>query len=109
MSAMRIFPTAVSNYYAFDSGRYVKKDTLEVGKGYWVKFDRRQTVTVGGLPVIAPVPVKKGWNIIGPYDFPVDLSLITTEPPNILVSSFFGYADTTGYYRASVLLPGKGY
>jgi len=51
--------------------------------------------------------VKNGWNIIGPYDWPVPVSGITTTPNGILNSQFYEYDN--GYIIPSSLSPGNGY
>jgi hypothetical protein len=107
MTGTTLFPTSISPFYAYNSG-YNQVTTLENGKGYWVKFDGNQSVTITGNYVNGnEVSVVQGWNLIGPFAYDVVVSGITTVPPNILSSPFYGYDG--GYTIPAALLPGKGY
>ncbi|MCX8009753.1 MAG: T9SS type A sorting domain-containing protein, partial [Ignavibacteria bacterium] len=47
------------------------------------------------------------WNIIGPFDIDVAVSGITSTPPGIIASNFYGFNN--GYFNATTLSMGKGY
>lgn len=107
IAGINLFPTAISPFYAYNAG-YNQVTTLENGKGYWAKFDSNQSVTITGNYVTGyEVSVVQGWNLIGPFAYNVVVSGITTVPPNILSSPFYGYEG--GYIIPTTLLPGKGY
>jgi hypothetical protein len=107
MTGTTLFPTAISPFYGYNAG-YNQVTTLENGKGYWVKFDGSQSVTITGNCVSGnEVSVVQGWNLIGPFAYEVIVPGITTVPPNILSSPFYGYDG--GYTIPVTLLPGKGY
>jgi hypothetical protein len=107
MTGNSLFPTAISPFYSYNAG-YNQVTTLENGKGYWAKFDNSQSVTITGNYVTGnEVSVVQGWNLIGPFAYNVVVSGITTVPPNILSSPFYGYEG--GYTIPTLLLPGKGY
>lgn len=107
MTGTSLFPTAISPFYSYNAG-YNQVTTLENGKGYWAKFDSSQSVTISGNYVTGnEVSVVQGWNLIGPFAYDVVVSGITTVPPNILSSPFYGYEG--GYIIPTTLLPGKGY
>jgi hypothetical protein len=107
MTGTFLFPTAISPFYAYNSG-YNQVTSLENGKAYWAKFDSSQTVTITGNYVTGnEISVVQGWNLIGPFAYNVNVSGITTIPPNILSSPFYGYDG--GYNIPTSLLPGKGY
>jgi hypothetical protein len=53
------------------------------------------------------IPVNQGWNLIGPFAFDVQAVNISTIPPGIIASPFYGYK--AGYTSADTLKPGKGY
>ncbi|GJQ63384.1 MAG: hypothetical protein SCALA702_24370 [Melioribacteraceae bacterium] len=97
---------AISNAFAFDNG-YQTADELEVGQGYWVKFDDTFLFNVDGMAYIEPIPVSEGWNLVGPFYYDVDVAEVTTEPAGIITGNFFGYEE--GYNNASTLNPGNGY
>lgn len=107
MNGEVLFPTAVSSFYTYNNG-YVQIDLLENSKGYWVKFNYIQNINiVGNLVNSDQVLVSQGWNLIGVYNYPICVNNIITNPPNILISPFYGY--NSGYQLADSLLPGKGY
>jgi hypothetical protein len=107
MTGINLFPTAISPFYDYNAG-YNQVTTLENGKGYWAKFDSSQTVTITGYYVpVTEISVVQGWNLIGPFEYDVVVSGLTTSPPNILSSPFYGYEG--GYIIPTTLLPGKGY
>jgi len=106
MSTTTLFPDAASPAYYFTNG-YQTASTLQNGKGYWVKFNSINGYLIEGSTVNDPVALQEGWNIIGPYDKAVTVSNITTNPPSLLESTFFGFS--TSYFVSSQLLPGKGY
>jgi len=107
MTGTTLFPEAISPFYSYNSG-YSQVTTLENGKGYWAKFDSSQSVTISGTYVSGnEISVVQGWNLIGPFAYNVVVSGITTVPPNILSSPFYGYEG--GYIIPTTLLPGKGY
>lgn len=107
MSASVLFPSAETSFYFFENN-YNQVSTLENGKGYWAKFDGSQSVTITGSIVNATsINVNQGWNMIGPFSNPIPVSSITTSPPNIIASSFWGYNN--GYNEVLILQPGKGY
>lgn len=109
MTKNDLFPTANSPAYAFSQSiGYYRVDTLINSKGYWLKFPSSQQVTICGLPVESNyIGVNEGWNIIGAYDNDINVSSLSTDPPNIIQSYFFGY--NSGYFIAEQLQKGKGY
>lgn len=102
-----IFPTSSSPAYKY-SNSYNNVDTIENGKGYWLKFNTQETVTFSGDIVNRDTfTVVAGWNLIGSISKPVSTSLIKSEPSNIIASHFFGYNG--GYQVSDQIYPGKGY
>ena len=106
MSLSNLFPTATSLAYGFE-GSYVTEDTLVGGKGYWLKFDGNQQVRIYGSRMGDTVLLETGWNMFGVYEEDISISQITSTPPGIVATYFFGYND--GYYIADTLKSGKGY
>ena len=107
MSASELFPTAISPFYSFTT-TYYQVSVLENGKGYWAKFNGNQDIIIAGENLGSnEIIVNQGWNLIGPFSYDVNIENLTTNPPNIIVSSFYGYDG--GYINSSILKPGKGY
>ena len=102
-----IFPGSNSFAYTYQNG-YQRNDTLELGKGYWLKFPVAQNVTIQGLNFNElSVPIKAGWNLIGGLNGIVPVNSVQTNPPNILVSPFYEYSS--GYQISNQIVKGKGY
>lgn len=102
-----LFPTSTSSAFLFDEG-YVPQDTLIPGIGYWLKFSGAQTIPLTGKPLlIDSIDVVEGWNLIGSISAPLPVSSVTSDPPSIIASSFYGFAN--GYYTIQTIEPGFGY
>jgi|GEM_PF-1346200 len=103
-----LFPTAISNSFAYLDGGYAAKETLQNGLGYWVKFAAEQYKSIlGGAINADSVQVIKGWNLIGSISQPVSVASITSEPPGIVTSDFFSYSQS--YQSADTIYPARGY
>ncbi|MDP2209925.1 MAG: choice-of-anchor D domain-containing protein [Bacteroidota bacterium] len=104
-----LFPDASSAAFGFE-GRYRDFQTLENGKGYWIKFLSEHTVPIRGIPIIEDtIDVFEKWNIIGSNTYPVAISDLVTVPPLTILSNFFGYKNVSGYFNPDTLVPGNGY
>lgn len=102
-----LFPTSVSNAFAYDAG-YVASPMLENGKGYWLKFDGLQTVSVtGGLLTEDTVDVVAGWNMVGSIGVSITAASVGSIPGGLVSSAFFGFSN--GYSASTNIDPGKGY
>lgn len=102
-----LFPTAISYAYGYDQG-YIVKDTLEVGKGYWLKFNSPQNHLIQGQQLTQlQIPLKQGWNLIGTLANTIPVNSITTVPPDIIASPFYEYSGS--YSPVENLQKGKGY
>jgi hypothetical protein len=106
-SKTTLYPTASSDAYAFASG-YVERDVLANGVGYWLKFSSAQNVSLTGYALqTATIAVTTGWNMVGSIGVAVSVAQITSNPPGLTVSPFYGYAS--GYKEATTIEPHKGY
>jgi hypothetical protein len=102
-----LFPSASSGAFAYQAG-YVLKDTLQNGKGYWLKFSGNQFVDITGTPrPTDTVTVVSGWNLIGPGSGSASTASIIQIPSGIVTTQYFGYSG--GYSPSSSLEPGQGY
>jgi hypothetical protein len=102
-----LFPTVESAAFAYSSS-YVAADAMENGNGYWLKFKSEEYISIlGDYSVMDTIQLAKGWNIIGSISTPVDIDAITTDPPGIIISDYYAYAN--GYSIADTIYPAKGY
>ncbi|MBI4810689.1 MAG: T9SS type A sorting domain-containing protein [Ignavibacteriales bacterium] len=103
-----VYPTAISNAFAYEGGTYKTKDTLDNGPGYWVKFSSSQTIDyIGDWRALDTIDIAEGWNMIGSISDTVDVSEILSIPSGIITSQFFGYDK--GYVSSDIIAPGKAY
>jgi len=58
---------------------------------------------------IDTVDVSSGWNLIGALSYGAKVDIISTEPPNIIISPMYGYTPGGSYYQADSLNRGDGY
>ncbi|HSG27814.1 MAG TPA: T9SS type A sorting domain-containing protein, partial [Candidatus Krumholzibacterium sp.] len=106
-SKSALYPSSVSEAYRFQDA-YVPAPTMENGPGYWLKFDDPEVVFLYGTPLMTDTfNVSEGWNMVGSVSEEVPVSNITSIPPGIVTSQFFGY--TTKYEVSSAIVPARGY
>jgi len=102
-----LFPTSISPAYLYQA-KYVARDSLKNGAGYWLKFSSPENVSMTGIPLEAEtVEVEQGWNIIGSISEKIPVHAITSIPPGIATSNFYGYLAS--YQPTDTVYPGKGY
>ncbi len=105
-----LFPTAASDAFGYDdgTGNYIPEDTLEYGRGYWLKFSNAQLVGIqGALRESDTLEVIAGWNLIGSLSEPIATSAIEKDPTDMATSEFFGFEGA--YFLADSIFPSKGY
>lgn len=103
-----LFASSTSSAFAYTPAGYVNRDTLDYGKGYWLKFPSSQTVNIAGeIRDHDTVSVTTGWNLIGSTSVPVAAAAIQQIPPGVMSSPFFEYLS--GYAAADTLRSAKGY
>ncbi len=102
-----LFPSASSGAFGYQ-GAYIVKDTLQNGKGYWLKFPGNQFVEITGTPrETDTVTVVAGWNLIGSGSGSISTASIIQIPSGIVTTQYFGYS--TGYSPSLTIEPGRGY
>ena len=103
-----LFQSAMSNAYRY-AGQlgYLADDSLEMGTGYWLKFDGQQSISISGFPIDSfTVELIAGWNLVGGITNDVPVGNIIQSPPNS-IQAIFQYDN--GYQTASLIEHGKGY
>jgi hypothetical protein len=101
-----LFPGATSQAYGYNGG-YTPTTVLEEGRGYWLKYGNSTSVPICGHSPSGDIAVGAGWQIIGCPVASIATSGISSTPPGIVQSAFYGYQN--GYTTATVLQSGKGY
>ncbi|GEM_PF-1515155 len=104
-----LFPSALSFAFTYQNG-YTAVDTLQKGKGFWLKFSSSEGIPLNGAIIFGDtIQVQAGWNLIGSLSAPIAKNSIQTIPADIVSSFYFGYAQGSGYQATDTLQPGKGY
>jgi len=88
------------------SSSIAEGDPVPVGRGLFANCSAGTAQVTGQAPD-PTIEVAQGWNIIGPLADSVEVGSITSDPPGIVQTSFFGFDD--GYQGAEALAPGGGY
>jgi hypothetical protein len=103
-----LFPQAISPAFAYDSGSFVVSDTLENGRGYWMKFASALSVAISGASsTTETVSVAEGWNLIGALSAPIAAFSVTSLPAGIMTSYVFGFRGH--YVLSDSIYPMRGY
>ena len=111
-----LFPDAVSGtLYGYD-GTYYQEATLEIGTGYWLRFNNAGSVTISGT-IVEPygagdgeyeIELTDGWNLISGLHHPINVTDIADPDGIIVENTLFGFIDG-GYVPVEVLEVGQAY
>jgi hypothetical protein len=105
--ASLVFPGSAGVPIAYTTA-YEFRDTIRTGLGYWVRYASDGSFPITGDTLSTDtVEVTTGWNLIGSVTRPVATGSVTSDPPAIMTSGFFGYNGS--YVHASTIEPGKAY
>jgi hypothetical protein len=105
-----IFPEAVSSAFGYSFNGYKNEETLENGRGYWIKLKNSYSriPATGTVLTTISTEVNDGWNLVGTVSTPVVASATTCFPAGIHTSKFFGYRSGK-YMPMDTLYSGEGY
>ncbi len=105
---LNVFPDAVEGtLYSFEYN-YVNDLDLEVGTGYWLRFNDEGSNTIVGLPVYSlSILLSEDWNLISGITNSVHIGAIDDPNEIIIPGTFYGYNQN--YEEVSILLPGSAY
>ena len=95
-SYSQIFPNSISNtLYSFDAG-YVSAENLELGEGYWLRFDAEgENMVTGGSVSEIPVTLAAGWNLISGGSESMGVETISDPDGIVVANTLYGFG--TGY------------
>jgi hypothetical protein len=118
-----VFPNLASGKpLQFTQNQYIDADSLEVGRGYFVKYGATVDRQIAGTQIReihelrTPFRVRlfEGWNTVGALSTPTTIEYISFGPipgstaPN-LISEVYRYLTDRGYEQTSIIAPGFGY
>jgi len=103
-----IFPDAIDGtLYSFGVS-YIQEETLENGKGYWLRFDDSGSSDItGGEITSLTMSMNEGWNLISGISSTIALENILDPWEIIIDGTLFGYNGS--YLYSENLVPGEGY
>lgn len=102
-----LFPGASSGVFSYGTS-YALVDSVGEGLGYWIKYPKDTILALEGTPITADsVGVHQGWNLVGSLTEPLAAAAVTSDPPGLVTSLFYGYDGS--YAAADSLRPGHGY
>jgi hypothetical protein len=100
-----LFPGIQGSAFLYDHG-YQVADTLTNGIGYWIKPIETTPVPITGYLLNSiTINVSQGWNMVGSVSSPVAAASLTSDPPGLITSSFYGYSG--GYFPKDTIYPGE--
>lgn len=103
-----VLPNSNAYLYCYH-GSYIPSDTMFAGVGYWIRVVRSPIPFVGfAHQDTTTLPVQQRWNIVGTVSTPTAVSDISSLPPGLMVSNFYGY-NGNNYFIADTLWPGHAY
>jgi hypothetical protein len=105
-----LFPMCLAFCDVWPPPPYIDSCLLHPGMGRWVKCPEGGTVHLTVISIsVDIIPVAASWNFIGSLSYPIPTSSVSTIPPNIIVSVFWGFIWGIGYVRVDTLRPGSAY
>jgi hypothetical protein len=102
-----LYPSAISDAFAFGVGGYQAVTNFDYGIGYWLKLDTAESFSFTGIPISRDtIPLIQNWNLIGSLTDTIPVESIVAEGTTIQ-SSYFKYDN--GYQSVTEIVPGNGY
>jgi hypothetical protein len=103
-----VFPDAIDGtLYSYD-GTYSEQNTLENGRGYWLRFGNSGNAEITGAEILSlTLNLSEGWNLISGISSTIEMGNII-DPSNIIIDgTLYGY--NSSYVSSYNLAPGAGY
>ena len=107
-SYTELFPNAINKTLFEYTNGYQSRQTLQPGKGYWVRMGQSGSTMLTGASITSmDLELLQGWNLIsGPTATVTESSI--DDPNEILIAgSIFGFNGS--YVTTTSMEPGKGY
>ena len=110
MNYQSVFPNSIENtLFTYEVNGYSPTTDVEMGYGYWLRFEDSETTVLTGNPVEnLSISLMEGWNTISGISFPVSIANISDPDGLIIPNTSYGFAET-GYVFSETLIPGYGY
>ncbi|MFZ0392176.1 MAG: FlgD immunoglobulin-like domain containing protein, partial [Calditrichia bacterium] len=103
-----VFPNAMPNTLFGWNGSYVLSDSMEMGKGYWLRFESSENVPVDGNEMAGfSVDLISQWNIVGGPSCELPSNTITDPGGIIIPGTVYGFNGS--YFPTDTLSQGHSY
>jgi surface protein len=103
-----LFPNSVISTLFEYTNTYQSKETLEPGKGYWIRMQQAGNATLRGAPIESvELNLQAGWNLISGSSSSIATSNIEDLDEIVVAGTIFGFNGS--YVTATSIDPGKGY
>jgi hypothetical protein len=108
-SVRQLYPNSIFPFaYTFSPQTGYQSTFLVPRGGFWMKFPGTELNLISGYKrTLDSIDVSAGWNLVGSISFPVDTASVTSVPPNIKSSHWYGFAGS--YAPSAQIVPGKAY
>ncbi|GAB4379937.1 MAG: hypothetical protein Kow0042_29760 [Calditrichia bacterium] len=105
---LNLFPGAITGTLFGWTGSYSQEDTLQLGKGYWLRFPTASVDTIEGLNQTSlSIDLISGWNLISGISCNIAISDVNDPGGIIIPGTLFGFNGS--YYVSDSILTGNGY
>jgi len=108
VNVMSVYPDAVENtLYSFGDNGYEQEQELNLGAGYWVRFDEQGSNTISGEMIYSiDVNLMEHWNMIAGGS---EIGGAFIDPSELIVPNTLYRFTENGYENANSIDPGFGY
>jgi hypothetical protein len=107
-----VWPTSISNAFAFVPTGYEVRTMLENGIGYFIKFGAAQNIVLGGDVLQQhSIAVNANWNLVGSISstIPVATNLCLFPAWNKFLTPFYVFNADVGYVQTDSIIAGRGH
>lgn len=100
-----------ANVFSYNGSSYVPQSNITPGIGHWMKHSGGQNYTFSNVRTVPALPTTStvGWNMVGVYDYNVQVSGLRTVPTNVKTGLVYGFTPGTGYTNEFEMKVGFAY
>jgi len=106
----QIFENTINNslYFFNEDGAYEPSENLQIGVGYWLRFNLQYEANISGNALtLLTIDVIEGWNLISGITYPVLIDMID-DPSNLIIPGTV-FKFNGSYIDTDFISPGFGY
>jgi immune inhibitor A len=108
-SKQALFSNISTPAFEYRNG-YTIRETLQVGKAYWINLpDQYTSIIQGDVVTNDTLDLKQGWNLIGSLSYNTPRQSLSAILPMQVLSSLIGFSGSEGYYNSDTIESCQGY